>query len=66
MSVRVSLRGMFRLIRDDTLRRGHNVGFLAGRLISLCSTLSLVTCICLDSSIYRYINNTSITTSVSI
>ena len=33
MYVRVSLRGMLRLIRVDTLRRVHNVGFLAGRLI---------------------------------
>ena len=30
MSFRVSLRGMLRLIRVDTLRRVHNVGFLAG------------------------------------
>ena len=33
MSIRVSLRGMLKLIRDDTLRRVHNVCFLAGRLI---------------------------------
>ena len=32
MSVRVSLRGMLKLIRVDSLRRAHNVGFLAGRL----------------------------------
>ena len=32
MYIRVSLRGMLRLIRVDTLRRVHNVGFLAGRL----------------------------------
>ena len=32
VSVRVSLRDMLRLIRVDTLRRVHNVGFLAGRL----------------------------------
>ena len=32
---RISLRGMLRLIRVDTLRRVHNVGFLAGRLICL-------------------------------
>ena len=32
MSIRVSLRGMLRLIRIDTLRRVHNVGFLEGRL----------------------------------
>ena len=30
MSIRVSLRGMLRLIRVDTLRRVHHVGFLAG------------------------------------
>ena len=33
MSILVSLRGMLRLIRIDTLRRVLNVGFLAGRLI---------------------------------
>ena len=33
MSARVSLRGMLRLIRVDTLRRFHNVGFLVKRLI---------------------------------
>ena len=33
MSIRVSLRGMLRLIRVDTLRRVYNVGFLAGRLL---------------------------------
>ena len=33
MCVRVSLRGMLRLIRVDTKRRVHKVGFLAGRLI---------------------------------
>ena len=32
MSVRVSLRGMLRLIRVDTLRSVYNVGFLAERL----------------------------------
>ena len=29
----ISLRGLRRLIWVDTLVRGHNVGFLAGRLI---------------------------------
>ena len=33
MSIRVSLCGMLRLIRVDTLRNVHNVGFLARRLI---------------------------------
>ena len=33
MSIRVDLRGMLRLIRVDTLRRVHNVGFLTGRVI---------------------------------
>ena len=33
VSVRVSLRGMLRLIRSDALHRFHNVGFLAERLI---------------------------------
>ena len=32
LSARISLRGMLRLIRVDTLRRAHSVGFLAGRL----------------------------------
>ena len=34
MSVRISLTGLLRLIRIDTLRRVHNVGFL-GSFISL-------------------------------
>ena len=33
MPVRISLRGLHRMILVDTLRRGHTVGFLAGRLI---------------------------------
>ena len=32
VTVWVSLRGMLMLIRVDTSRRLHNVGFLAGRL----------------------------------
>ena len=36
VSARISLRGMRKLIWVDTLRRYHNVGFLAGRLISMC------------------------------
>ena len=32
MSVRVSLRGMLRLIRFDTLHRMHDVGFFVERL----------------------------------
>ena len=32
VSARISLRGMRRLIWVDTLRRSHNVGFLAERL----------------------------------
>ena len=35
MSVRFSLHGMLRLIRVDALCRVHNVGFLAGRFISV-------------------------------
>ena len=31
-SIRISVRGILRLIQVDTLRRVHNVGFLAGRL----------------------------------
>ena len=38
MSVRVSLRGLLRLIRVDTLRRVHTVGFLTGRLTCIEST----------------------------
>ena len=37
MYVRIILRGMLKLIRVDTLRRVHTVGFLAGRLIHLSS-----------------------------
>ena len=33
VSALISLRGLRRLILVDTLRRGINVGFLAGRLI---------------------------------
>ena len=40
MSARISLRGMRRLIWVDTLRRCHNVGFLAGRLI-YCTKVSI-------------------------
>ena len=32
-NARISLRGMFRLIRVDTLRSVHTVGFLVERLI---------------------------------
>ena len=32
MSIRVSLRGMHRLMRVDTLRKVHTVGFLVERL----------------------------------
>ena len=38
VSARISLRGLRRLILVDTLRRGHNDGFLAGRLICCLST----------------------------
>ena len=34
VSVRISMFDMFRLIRVDTLRTVHNVGFIAGQLIS--------------------------------
>ena len=37
MSARISLRGLRRLIWVDALRRGHNVGFLAGQLKTLQS-----------------------------
>ena len=47
MSIRVGLCVMLRLIRFDTLRRVYNVGFLAGRLISVlkylcCSVVSFL------------------------
>ena len=45
MTVWVSLGGMLRLIRVDTLRRGHNAGFIAGRLnYSLFFLLSNIKC----------------------
>ena len=40
MSILVSLCGMLRLIRVDTLRRDHNAGFLAGRLNCVCAQVS--------------------------
>ena len=40
LSARISLRGMLRLIRVDTLRKVHNVGFLAIRLILRFSLLN--------------------------
>ena len=40
MSIRVSLCGMLRLIRVDTLRRIYNVDFLLRRLI--CNILHIV------------------------
>ena len=43
-SVRVSLRGMLRLIRVDTLRRVHNVGFLAGRLKCIFINVNYLYC----------------------
>ena len=40
MSIWVSLRGMLMLIRVDTLRRVHNVCFLAGRLnFDVCTAI---------------------------
>ena len=43
MSVVVSLRGMLRLIRIDTV---DNVGFLAGRLITCQRTLQALMRLC--------------------
>ena len=37
MYIRVSLRGMLRLIQVDTLRRVHTVGVIAGRRIGSLS-----------------------------
>ena len=42
VSVRVSLRGMLRLNRGDTLRRVHNVGFLVIQLIYLVQPLQCI------------------------
>ena len=42
VSARISLRGLRRPIWVDTLRRGHNVGFLAGRLNSFDSIRNLL------------------------
>ena len=59
MSVRVSLRGMLRLIRVDTLRRAHNVGFLAGRLIIIiliCPRLFLIFVIYSNSYHNNYVS----------
>ena len=41
VSVRVSLCGMLRLFRVDTLRRVHNVGFLEEHVISIVTILLL-------------------------
>ena len=41
MSVQVSLRGMLRLTKVDTLRRVHIVGFLVERLILEESVLAI-------------------------
>ena len=38
VSVPVRLRGVLRLARVDTLRRVHNVGFLAG---TFCNTMHM-------------------------
>ena len=42
ISIRVSMRGMLRMIWVYTLRRDHNVGFLAGRLIYKPTNLRLI------------------------
>ena len=52
-SVRVSLRGKLRLIRVDTLRRVHNVGILAGRLISVLVYESRLLQICCMNKNYN-------------
>ena len=43
MSVQVSLGSIHRLIRIDTFRRVHNVGFLAGQLKCVASVVELHT-----------------------
>ena len=58
MSVRVSLRGMLRLIRVVNLRRVHNVGFfLVGRLIFITKITGVVKqtcvfCFCLSKPLF--------------
>ena len=54
MSIRLSLRGMLMLIRVDTFRRVHNVGFRAGRLISMIylslrrfNVIKVLSCCCI-------------------
>ena len=42
MSYRISLRGLHILIRVDTLRRVHTVGFLVGRLICCLTRIYVV------------------------
>ena len=42
MSVLVSLRGMLRLIRFDTLRRVQYVGFLGPRSLDQCDIESII------------------------
>ena len=56
MFVRISLRGMLRLIRVDTLRTVHNVGFLLERLIfqSLLYLYILLLIVHLTSRCYKY------------
>ena len=52
MSARVSLRGMLKLIRVDTLRRVHNVGILEERLI--CGTIYAHVYILINIVIVRF------------
>ena len=59
MSVRVSLRGMPRLIRVGSLRRVHNVGFLLERIICTCSVF-----VCM--AFYAADNNGICTCSLSL
>ena len=57
MSVRVSLRGMLKLVQIDTLRRFHNVGFLLNGLYVfhyLCVSIVLNN---LGAIICKYLQN---------
>ena len=65
MSIRVSLRGMLRLIRGDTLRKVHNAGFLVQRLM-YCEIVNILIndfcCKCYQvftqlSTVYIYIES---------
>ena len=59
VSARISLRGLRRLIWVNTLRRGHNVGFLAGTVLYMVNRVS-----CLPAEYYQ--NQRNLTKSLLI